>query len=146
MLILLPTLLNQTVGDAISNMLAIEFALAYFDYSLSDWIDRTYGPDLASKHVKIHVKDKSMFIPNVNNADRTLMSPQDIQVFIDGLVMTMRDIHNDSRCRAFVRPSGTENVLRVYAEAPTDALVDNLALTIAQHIFDNYGGIGDRPS
>ncbi len=34
--------------------------------------------------------------------------------------------------RAFVRPSGTEDVVRLYAEAATEAQVDALALAVAQ--------------
>ena len=35
-------------------------------------------------------------------------------------------------CRCFVRPSGTEDAVRVYAEAPTQAAADALALTALQ--------------
>jgi phosphomannomutase len=35
-------------------------------------------------------------------------------------------------CRCFVRPSGTEDAVRVYAEAPSQAAADALALTALQ--------------
>ena len=48
--------------------------------------------------------------------------------------------------RCFVRPSGTEDVVRVYAEARTQADADALALVAAQAVYDIAGGVGDRPS
>ena len=42
-------------------------------------------------------------------------------------------------------PSGTEDVVRIYAEAETQQLCDDLANKVAQLVFDHLGGIGDRP-
>jgi phosphoacetylglucosamine mutase len=139
---LLPVLLNQTVGDAISNLLAIEFALAYFQYSLQDWIDHTYGPDLYNENVKVHVNDKHVFVPDSKNADRTLLAPKDVQLFIDQQVEQMRVAGKDSRIRAFVRPSGTENFLRIYAEAPLQSTAHDLAYSIANYIHERFEGLG----
>ena len=49
------------------------------------------------------------------------------------------------RGRAFVRPSGTEDVVRVYAEAATAADADALALGCARAVYDLAGGLGERP-
>lgn len=38
--------------------------------------------------------------------------------------------------RAFVRPSGTEDVVRVYAEADTQEAADELAARVSQHVKD----------
>ena len=46
--------------------------------------------------------------------------------------------------RAQRRPSGTEDVVRVYAEAATREATDALARTVAQLIWDNAGGVGAR--
>ena len=43
------------------------------------------------------------------------------------------------------RPSGTEDVVRVYAEAATREATQALARTVAQLIWDHAGGTGTRP-
>ena len=52
----------------------------------------------------------------------------------------------ESQSSNFVRPSGTEDVVRVYAEASTRELCDNLAYAVAQLVFDNGDGVGERPT
>jgi phosphoacetylglucosamine mutase len=41
--------------------------------------------------------------------------------------------------------SGTEDAVRVYAEAATRAETDDLAFKVAQLVFDRAGGVGARP-
>ena len=48
--------------------------------------------------------------------------------------------------RCFVRPSGTEDVVRVYAEAATQADADALALKTAQAVHELAGGVGEKPT
>jgi phosphoacetylglucosamine mutase len=50
-----------------------------------------------------------------------------------------------SRGRSFVRPSGTEDVVRVYAEAETKQEVKDLASEVATLVYDLADGIGDLP-
>ena len=45
-----------------------------------------------------------------------------------------------------MRPSGTEDVVRVYAEASTQAGADDLALAVARHVHATAGGVGPLPS
>lgn len=45
-----------------------------------------------------------------------------------------------------MRPSGTEDVVRVYAEAATQADADALCLKAMQAVHDIAGGVGERPS
>lgn len=47
--------------------------------------------------------------------------------------------------RSFVRPSGTEDVVRVYAEASTQKSADALAREVAIQVFRLGGGIGEEP-
>jgi len=44
-----------------------------------------------------------------------------------------------------LRPSGTEDVVRVYAEADTQTNADMLAKEVASLVFDLCDGIGARP-
>ncbi len=47
--------------------------------------------------------------------------------------------------RSFVRPSGTEDVIRVYAEADTQAAADDLARQVARHVYSTAAGVGPPP-
>lgn len=47
--------------------------------------------------------------------------------------------------RSFVRPSGTEDIVRVYAEASTQEGADNLAIAVGNAVYEQAGGVGDRP-
>lgn len=49
------------------------------------------------------------------------------------------------RGRAFARPSGTEDAVRVYAEAGSQADADALAADVARAVHDLAGGVGARP-
>ena len=48
--------------------------------------------------------------------------------------------------RAFVRPSGTEDVVRVYAEASTQTEAEKLANEVAALVHRMAGGIGNPPA
>jgi len=45
-----------------------------------------------------------------------------------------------------VRASGTEDVVRVYAEAATQGAADALALQAAQATWELAGGVGEKPT
>lgn len=47
--------------------------------------------------------------------------------------------------RSFVRPSGTEDIVRVYAEASTQEGADKLAIAVGNAVYEQAGGVGDRP-
>jgi len=134
-LIGLSEVINQAVGDAISDLLMVEAILTLRNWNLDDWT-KVYK-DLANRQLKVKVKDRSAF--KTTNADRQLVEPAVLQPLIDSLVKK----YNSGR--AFVRPSGTEDVVRVYAEAETQDAADELAYLIACEVFDKAGGVGDRP-
>ena len=50
-----------------------------------------------------------------------------------------------NNARVTVRPSGTSDVVRVYAEAKTQEQADALALEVYQAVHDHAGGTNDRP-
>ena len=105
---------NQTVGDALSDMLLVEVVLAHRSYSGIEW-DSLYA-DLPNRLVKVVVPNRSIF--KTTDAERRLVNPPGLQSKIDELVRKY-----DSG-RSFVRPSGTEDVVRVYAEARVRAQAD----------------------
>lgn len=129
-------LINQTVGDAFSDLLFVEAILANKQWPLERW-DQDYT-DLPSRLVRVLVEDRSIF--RTTMADTQLVTPAGLQEKIDA------EIAKFSAGRAFVRPSGTEDVVRVYAEAATRAECDTLAWKVGGLVFDLAGGKGDRPS
>ena len=101
-------LINQTVGDALSDMLLVEVVLAHKSYGAEQW-DSLYT-DLPNRLVKVTVPDRNLF--KTEDAERRLVGT------FEGLQAKMDDLVKKYRFgRAFVRPSGTEDVVRVYAEA-----------------------------
>ncbi|CAG8466966.1 10826_t:CDS:10 [Acaulospora morrowiae] len=131
----LTDLINQTVGDALSDMLLVEAILVNKQWTLKDW-DQAYT-DLPSRLVKVVVSDRHIF--KGTNAERTLIEPVGLQEKIDALVGKYKD------GRSFVRPSGTEDVVRVYAEAATREECDELAYKVSGLVYDEAGGTGGRP-
>ena len=130
-------LINQTVGDALSDLLLV----------LSILMTRPTGgtfeawakeyTDLPNKLSKVTVRDRSAF--ETEDVDRKLVKPVGLQPKIDALVSQY------TRGRSFVRPSGTEDVVRVYAEAESAADVEALSLAVSRLVYDEAGGIGTRP-
>jgi phosphoacetylglucosamine mutase len=100
-------LINQTVGDAISDLLAVLIIVHYLNLTPEDW-DKSYT-DLPNRLIKVVVPDRSIF--KTTNAERTLVEPVGLQDKIDDLVSKY------PQARSFVRASGTEDAVRVYAEA-----------------------------
>lgn len=113
-LINLTKLINQTVGDALSDMLLVEVVLAHKSYSGIEW-DSLYT-DLPNRLVKVVVGDRNAFV--TTDAERRLTSPPGLQQRIDEVALKY------DGGRTFVRPSGTEDVVRVYAEALNRAHAD----------------------
>lgn len=113
-------LINQTVGDAISDMLLVEIVLLHRQWTPSDW-DMAYL-DLPNRLVKVLVSDRNAF--STSDAERKLEKPSGMQSAVDAFV-------GKYKCgRSFVRPSGTEDCVRVYAEASTRGEADGQSLSL----------------
>lgn len=115
---------NQAVGDALSDALFIEAVLTLKGWSVRDW-DGIYE-DLPSRQAKLAVPDRTAFVPV---ADETrLVTPADVQAAVDARVAAT------PHGRAFVRPSGTEDVVRFYAEAATQDAADALCAQLVNDV------------
>lgn len=114
-------LINQTVGDAISDMLLVEIILLHRHWSPSDW-DIAYT-DLPNRLVKVIVGDRNLF--TTTDAERKLVEPKGTQDAIDKVVSRY------GKGRSFVRPSGTEDCVRVYAEAATRSEADGTLFSLS---------------
>jgi phosphoacetylglucosamine mutase len=97
----LTLLINQTVGDALSDLLLVCTILIHRGWGPKEW-DSSYL-DLPNRLVKVNVADRNAFV--TEDAERKLVSPIGAQV------------RKYEGGRSFVRPSGTEDCVRVYAEA-----------------------------
>ena len=79
----------------------------YKSFGEAEW-DSLYA-DLPNRLVKVVVSNRNAF--RTEDAVHRLVSPVGLQARIDELVKKY------DGSRSFVRPSGTEDVVRVYAEA-----------------------------
>uniref|UniRef100_A0A8C9M7L7 Phosphoacetylglucosamine mutase n=1 Tax=Panthera tigris altaica TaxID=74533 RepID=A0A8C9M7L7_PANTA len=107
-------LFNQAAGDAISDMLVIEAILMLKDLTIQQW-DALYM-DLPNRQLKVKVADRQVI--STTDAERQVVTPPGLQEAINDLVKKYK------LSRAFVRPSGTEDVVRVYAEADSQVSWD----------------------
>lgn len=73
------------------------------------------------------------------DAERICLTPDGLQDEIDSIVSKY------NKGRSFVRPSGTEDVVRVYAEAATNKEVVSLADEVSSKVYDMAGGVGEKP-
>lgn len=117
-------LINQAAGDALSGLLLVEVVLQYMGWSMQNWIE--LYDDLPSRQLKVKVEDRNAVI--TTNAETQVLQPSGLQEAIDD---ETRKYH---RGRCFVRPSGTEDIIRVYAEASSQEAADSLARSVSQHV------------
>ena len=124
-------LINQAVGDALSDMLFTEVVLAHKCWSPEDWTN-TYI-DLPNRLVRVEVGDRGIF--KAVDAERKLESPKGAQDEIDQLKALY------IKGRSFARASGTEDAVRVYAEAHSRTEADELAARVTE-VIKKYGSRG----
>ncbi|XP_018318405.1 phosphoacetylglucosamine mutase isoform X2 [Agrilus planipennis] len=127
--------INETVGDAIADLLAVETILCDRGWDLKDW-ENSYT-DLPNKLMKVTVKDRNVI--STSDAERKCVTPVGLQDEIDKLVSKYQ------KARSFVRSSGTEDIVRVYAEAATQEQVNKLTAEVARAVYNLAGGIGEAP-
>ncbi|CAN6712352.1 unnamed protein product [Malus baccata var. baccata] len=124
-------LINQAVGDALSGVLLVEAILKHMGWSIQRW-NELYQ-DLPSRQLKVKVMDRTAVV--TENAETVAVTPPGIQEAINAETVKY------PRGRCFIRPSGTEDVIRVYAEASTQNAADSLANSVAK-LVDQFLGFG----
>lgn len=100
-------LANPSVGDAISNFLLFEIALHYLKMDYLDTL-KLYT-DLKFQTSKISVKNKEAL--RVTDIEDKVVEPSYLQSKIEEILQKL------GGKKAFLRASGTENVLRLHVEA-----------------------------
>lgn len=128
------SLFNPTVGDSITVLLATECSLKYLNYSIQDFY--TLFEPLKFTYGKLVVKNKDEFI--CNEDETRLVKPIELQTYVDSIVNESngKEIKSFSRC--FVRPSGTENAIRVYSEAVDIDEAKRVLNLIEEYIIKHY--------
>lgn len=94
--------------------------------------------DLPSRQTKVPAANKSLII--CSEDETRVIQPPALQHDLDE---AMKSIPSG---RCFVRPSGTEDYVRIYAEAETQSDADRLALLCIQAIQTHIGITGDVPT
>ena len=122
-------LTNEAVGDAMSVMIMMEALLKDKDMSIQQ-ADQVYT-DLPSRMLKVPVADRSKFVTEAEN-ETILVHPSGLQEDI------LEACSSFSSSRSFVRPSGTEDVVRIYAEGETQADADALAQKVKEIVETKY--------
>lgn len=102
----LGNVLSQVTGDALGNLLAVLCILKTGSVNVNEWINMYH--DMPCLQTPIHA-NRALF--KTTDADRVCVTPYGLQDTINHLVASV------SGGRAFVRPSGTEDCVRIYVEA-----------------------------
>lgn len=126
-LLLLVDLINQTIGDSITDLIAVMVALLIMKKSVNSWGDDY--TELPNRLYKMKVKDR--FIFQTTDAERKLVSPKGLQAKIDEAISKYH------QARSFVRASGTEDAVRIYAEASTTEECESLGSEVNE-LIKNY--------
>ncbi|CCW72282.1 unnamed protein product [Phytomonas sp. Hart1] len=115
-----PLLLSQVCGDAIADILMCEVALDALQLSPLQWI-QVYDarPSIQSR---ISLPDSSVI--TTTKVQTRVITPKGLQDEIDDIINSLEQEfpskdREQGMTRAFVRPSGTEPVVRIYAETST---------------------------
>lgn len=87
--------------------------------------------DLPSKQQKVPVPDKNMV--SCTEDETMILTPAGMQADLDKAMKSV------SKGRCFVRPSGTEDVVRIYAEAASTAEAEQLAKLAYDAIIKHLG-------
>ena len=87
--------------------------------------------------MKVKVENRNVI--TTADAERQCVTPEGLQTKINEIVAKY------PKGRSFVRPSGTEDIVRVYAEADTKENTAHLALEVSTVVYEMAGGVGDKP-
>ena len=115
----LEAVINQAVGDAISDLLASLACLRLLGMEGEPQQWAALFTDLPSRQLKVAVENKSILL--CSEDETYLLEPAELAAELK------QEMQKATQGRCFVRPSGTEDCVRVYAEAATQDAADALA-------------------
>ena len=113
--------INNFSGDGILTALQISKFCKKKNINLNDWLKSSFEP-LPQKltNIKLEFNIKKLNLQN--------------KILIDQSIKNFQAIYSDN-CRVFIRPSGTEPVIRVLVEAQNQKKVDSLSSEITNKLF-----------
>jgi len=121
----LRNIFNQVIGDGITNLLGVAYILEELELTPKDMFE-LFKP-LPNEMFKIRVDDKVK--SKIKMDGIRLIEPIT-------LVDKIRELESSFvNSRVFVRPSGTEDVIRAYVEAENMSDVELLKAEIERHII-----------
>ena len=101
---------------------------------------------MPSRQAKVKVADRTVITTNDN--ETAAVAPVALQNALQSAMDAMAVEENSidgPKPRCFVRPSGTEDAVRVYAEANTQKGADSLASEAMIVMYKLCGGVGSPP-
>ena len=117
---------HPNIGDGIMDLYAVLFILQDLNMSYQQWFKLYFNnPSILTKH---DVQDKNLLKTTENELQ--LIKPDFLQNYIDKQC-------NENKCTAFVRPSGTENCVRLYVEG-NDELMNKFAHNKISRFIQKY--------
>ncbi|EPR57015.1 phosphoacetylglucosamine mutase [Toxoplasma gondii GAB2-2007-GAL-DOM2] len=130
-------LFNAATGDAQTNLLAVVAALSWLDMTPQQWSD--LYDDRPCHTLKVSLPRRVLDTLNPDPChEKRLLEPEDLQAWIDEAVETTGPF-----CRSFVRPSGTEDVCRIYVEAPDSVSARTLGSVVSELVVQ-YAALLER--
>eukprot|EP01029_Cantina_marsupialis_P028693 TRINITY_DN777886_c0_g1_i1.p1 TRINITY_DN777886_c0_g1~~TRINITY_DN777886_c0_g1_i1.p1 ORF type:complete len:558 (+),score=202.79 TRINITY_DN777886_c0_g1_i1:28-1701(+) len=138
-LLLCSELINQAVGDAMACMLLFEAILITKKWTLADIMG--FYTEVPSFQAVVKVADRAIVVPNDN--ETALEEPAELVAELERLCAEYEF------GRVNVRPSGTEDVVRVYVEAgclPDTVPAREFGIKVADAIHKFAQGVGEKPS
>ena len=121
--------INPLTGDAVFNFLQIELILLYLNMSREEFANIFVYKKF--KTYKLKVKDKNAIIADEIKA--IVVEPKEIQNHIDLLV----EKHKELSPRIYIRPSGTEDIIRIHIEADTDEVIQQIREELDPFLLTN---------
>ncbi len=115
------SIINNFSGDGILTALQISKYCKKKNISLNDWLKSSFNP-FPQKLTNINLDF------NINK-----INPK-TKILIDQTIENFQKIYSDN-CRIYIRPSGTEPVIRVLVEAKNEKKVNSLSSEITKKLF-----------
>uniref|UniRef100_A0A7E4VBG2 Phosphoacetylglucosamine mutase n=1 Tax=Panagrellus redivivus TaxID=6233 RepID=A0A7E4VBG2_PANRE len=128
-------LVNPAIGDGVANFFATEYILSVEGLTTRSWMEQTFKPSNTQLSA-IRVPDKDVFL--VASEDETIwLAPGPLKDACKELWQFLGTIFGDFTY--FVRPSGTENVVRLFLQTSNDHTNNlNVINSVFEYVISNY--------
>ncbi|KAK4536369.1 hypothetical protein CDCA_CDCA08G2394 [Cyanidium caldarium] len=139
---LLARLANPAIGDGVANLLLLLAVLHARQWSLAMWHDALFTP-LPAVHRTVRVPDRHLIV--TRGAHYELLQPEALRDSVNQLVQAVSaappiEPHHPADAatpapRVLIRPSGTEDIVRIYVEASPKPLAEQLAADVEDAVI-----------